>query len=75
LFNIAVNDLDGITGIHMDLFTVNGDGMWDPGADPDRDVVEAFAPFSHDAEYIPEPSAALLFGVGALIVSGRTRRR
>jgi hypothetical protein len=35
-----------------------------------------FAPFSHDAAaLVPEPSAALLFGVGALIVGIHTRRR
>ena len=65
-FDITINSLTA-DGIHFDLFTIDG-----------RMQVESFAPFSHDAEtgrLVPEPSAALLFGLGAILVSRRTRRR
>jgi hypothetical protein len=57
---------DGVEGLHFDLYTLNS-----------LDQVEGFAPFSHDAEtgLVPEPSAALLFGVGGLIAGTTLRRR
>lgn len=67
LFGITINSLaDAVDNLHFDLYTVNGDGQ-----------VVAFAPFSHDAEtaLVPEPSAALLFGVGGLIAGVTLRRR
>jgi len=66
-FNITVNStLPGVTGIHFDLFTVSG-ARYDVSATADRQLVEAVAPFSHDAEYnVPAPSAALLLGLGLL---------
>lgn len=76
LFDITINSISA-AGIHFDLFTVNGDGIWDPSSADDKWLMEAFAPYSHDAEtgeLIPEPGAALLFGLGAIIVSRRTRR-
>jgi hypothetical protein len=67
LFDITINGLAStVTGLHFDLYTVQT-------ADPNR--VEAFAPFSHDAQAVPEPSGALLFGVGGLIASVTLRRR
>lgn len=59
VYHVAVSGYDLV---HFDAF-----GML--GNDPTK------APFSHDAALVPEPGAALLFGVGALLVSARTRRR
>jgi hypothetical protein len=73
-FDITVNSMDG-TAIHADLFTVSGDGKWKPGNPNDRSLVEAFAPFSHDAEYIPEPTGLLTFAIGLLVIGGAMRRR
>ena len=67
LFDITINSLaDSVTGLHFDLYTVQT-------ANPE--LVEAFAPFSHDADAVPEPSSALLFGVGGLIAGRALRRR
>ncbi len=67
-FSITINSLlDGVTGVHFDLFTVNG-GKWDY-TDPstDNDLVYKVAPFSHDAEYkIPEPGILSLFTAGLI---------
>lgn len=66
--DIAVGPLAaGVEGLHYDLYTLNS---LNPGQ------VQSFAPFSHDAQYlVPEPSAALLFGVGGLIAGTTLRRR
>jgi len=67
LFDVTIHSLaDSVTGLHFDLYTVQT-------ADPS--LVEAFAPFSHDADAVPEPSSALLFGVGGLVASVALRRR
>ena len=67
LFDITINSLaDSVSSLHFDLYTVQ---TADPG------LVEAFAPFSHDADAVPEPSSALLFGVGGLVASVALRRR
>jgi hypothetical protein len=69
-FNITINSLADGVQIHMDLFTMEGDGILASNTN-----VKAFAPFSHDAETIPEPNAVLLFAVGALVVSRALTRR
>ena len=73
---VQINSLiEGVEGVHFDLFTVEGDGVWNP-LDPENDkkLVYAFAPFSHDAEYVPEPATAALLLLG-LIGFRITRRR
>jgi hypothetical protein len=76
LFDITVNSLaPSVERLHFDLFTVQGASGWDPNGPVDQRLVEAFAPFSHDAEVVPEPSGALLFGVGALIAATAVGRR
>lgn len=78
-FAITINSLaTGVTGLHFDLFTTIGDGIYTPGQDPNRSLVKAFAPFSHDAQWtpgpdpdpdpdpdpVPLPGTALLLGLG-----------
>lgn len=65
-FNVDVLRLDeGVTGIHMDLYTMDANGQ-----------VASFAPFSHDAEYnVPEPSTLVLLGAGLLLLSATKRRK
>ena len=64
---VQVNSmLAGVDGVHFDLFTVNGDGNWDPSSTTDKKLVYAFAPFSHDAEFVPEPATAALLLLGLL---------
>ena len=67
-----------ITGIHFDLFTVAGGGIYSPPYDDNdqKKLVYANAPFSHDAQStppggnppsgIPEPSLVALFSMGLL---------
>ena len=80
-FNVTVNSLTaGVTGIHMDLFTVIGDGTYTPGQTANKKLVESFAPYSHDAEYdpgnpIPEPTTMLLFGIGLVGLTGIIRKK
>ena len=76
LFDITINSMaPSVQRLHFDLFTVQGAAGWAPDGPASNRLVEAFAPFSHDAEVVPEPSSALLFGVGALIASAGLRRR
>lgn len=63
-FTITLNN----TGVvHFDAFTLNPDG-----------TIDKFAPFSHDAEAVPEPTTAILFGLGmggaALVRRFRNRK-
>lgn len=60
---------DGVTGIHADLFTTQGDGSYPDPLSSDKAIVEAFAPFSHDAEahLVPLPAAAWM---GMLMLGG-----
>jgi hypothetical protein len=73
----------GVDGVHFDLMTLTDDGYYD--VYNDGGIVNSFAPFSHDAEYddspgpgpmvpVPEPTSAVLFLAGALIVGRATRR-
>jgi|GEM_PF-1327117 len=91
-FDISWTDstADGsITGIHFDLFTVaskykNPAGPGYIGG-PDNKFVQAFAPFSHDAQSIPgggtppsgipEPGLVALFSMGLLGIGLSHRRR
>ena len=58
-FNVDASGLNGEFGLHFDLYnTKDGNHAVD-----DRDIL-AFAPFSHDAELVPEPSTVLLLGSG-----------
>lgn len=67
---ITINSLAaGVNGVHMDLFTMVGDGDINNNAD-----VKRFAPFSHDAENIPEPGSLLLLSLG-IVGAGIARRR
>lgn len=72
--DITINSLaDGLTGLHFDLFTLgSADQVSLESADQvsleGTDQVYAFAPFSHDGAYVPEPSAAVVFSVGLLLV-------
>ncbi|MDP6875207.1 MAG: tandem-95 repeat protein [Alphaproteobacteria bacterium] len=52
------SSIEGVSSLHLDLFTVSGDGILYPDADPDVALVNAFAPFSHDAEIIVPPLQA-----------------
>ncbi len=77
-FNITLNSMvDGVTGVHFDLFTTEGE-RWTPGGPDDKKLVEAFAPFSHDAEWtgdtpppppptsVSEPGTLILLAIGLL---------
>jgi len=62
------------TGIHLDLFAcTRGTTI---GADGDCYVSgQDFAPFSHDATYVPVPAAVWLFGSGLIGLVAVARRR
>ena len=70
-FGISINSLlEGVSGVHFDLFTVSGEKYDTKSQDSLKDLVYAFAPFSHDAETggydVPEPSTVLMLGLGLL---------
>ena len=70
-FDVTINSLDSsVTALHFDLFTIVGSGQLGP-----TDQVFSFAPFTHDAQTIPEPATALLLaaGLGGLVAAGRKR--
>ena len=72
-FKVTVNSLAAeVAGVHFDLFTLTGDGIYDP--DIGGGIVNRFAPFSHDATFVPEPTGAVLFSIGLLVVGSAIRR-
>lgn len=76
-FDISVNSLFfGAIGVHFDLFTVGGDGIYDALNPDDKKMVNAVAPYSHDAAYVvPVPAAFWLFGTALIGFIGISRRR
>jgi len=71
LFDITIHSLAAeVETLHFDLFTIEGLGTLGG-----TDQVAAFAPFSHDAETVPEPAAGLLLGLGLAGLAWRGRRR
>lgn len=74
-----------VMGLHIDLFTVTGSGVYEPGGTKNPKLVKRFAPFSHDGYievgrtvYVPESGTGAVFLVvmGALLtVAARMRRR
>lgn len=69
-FDITINSLaEEVEYLHFDLFTIEGGGQLGS-----TDQVEAFAPFSHDAQAVPEPTTALLLGVGLAGLAWQSRR-
>lgn len=80
-FSITVNGYSaGTTGIHFDLFTVQGDGSL-VLLSSSRQTVKKFAPPSHDAEFgccgerVPEPGPLGLLGAGMIALYIARRRR
>ena len=75
--DVALNALAAsLTGIHFDLFTVST-GRYQPGGSRNKNLVQAFAPYSHDAEVVsvPEPATLSLLGAGLLALGWLGRRR
>ena len=74
---VTINSLTAlVTGVHMDLFTLADTGILDAINDGSaNDFVKRFAPFSHDAEFIPEPGSLLLLSLGMVGVGIVRRRR
>lgn len=82
-FSVLVSGLEsGVTGVHMDLFTVVGDGKLkttDSAGDPIPagelgNQIFANAPFSHDGQYlVPEPGLLSLLAIGAIGFAWRHR--
>ena len=70
-FTVDTHHLSDDLLIHFDLYSVRAT---DDSFDPDYDR-HLFAPFSHDAQSVPEPSTMLLFGTGLLGLIAYARRR
>jgi hypothetical protein len=61
---------EGMAGLHIDLFTADFD------ATNNKQIVTAFAPFSHDGQYVvPVPASAWLFVSGMLGLVAVSRRK
>lgn len=77
-FDIDKTLLDELSGLHFDLYNTEVKEYSKQGTDyVDVDRL-LFAPFSHDGGTtvpVPEPTAALVFGLGALVVGARVGRR
>jgi hypothetical protein len=69
-FVIDAANLDLGLGLHFDLYSTKL-GQKKPNGDID---VDQFAPFSHDAEYVPEPASLAVWGVLGLAILGASRR-
>lgn len=54
----------GNAQIHFDAYTYNPDG-----------TIDKFAPFSHDAAAVPEPTTVVLFGLGMAGAAAYRRRK
>ncbi len=68
-FLVENSTLDGFHNIHFDLYSTKiGKNA---SNDIDRDL---FAPFSHDAQRVPEPNSLLLLGVGLIGIAVFGRR-
>ena len=67
-------NLSGLTGgLHIDLFRCSTGSV--EGGDCNIQQGFDFAPFSHDATYVPVPAAVWLFGSGLLGLVGVARRK
>jgi hypothetical protein len=69
--NLAAGSLLEGQGIHFDLFACTTGSMPDTCQVSEGD----FAPFSHDATYVPVPAAVWLFGSGLMGLVGIARRK
>lgn len=68
-YDVTISGWDGVSPIHFDLYDSIAAG---------NHALSKFAPFSHDAEVIPEPASLLVWsalGIMGLAVGGRSRQR